>query len=83
MMVVDRNMQEPSNFNVNFKVLINVNLLVDELCEYQNARCNDKKNGSCSYQGRGAYVLFYFYLCARHENPYTSVIYFEMLTLCA
>ena len=25
------------------KVLINVHLLVNELCEYQNARCNDKK----------------------------------------
>jgi len=23
-------------------VLINVHLLVNELCEYQNARCNDK-----------------------------------------
>jgi len=27
------------------KVLINVNLLVNELCEYQNVRCNDKKMG--------------------------------------
>jgi len=25
------------------KVLINVHLLVNKLCEYQNARCNDKK----------------------------------------
>jgi len=25
------------------KVLINVHLLVNELCEYQNARCDDKK----------------------------------------
>jgi len=24
------------------KVLINVHLLVNDLCEYQNARCNDK-----------------------------------------
>ena len=26
------------------KVLINVHLLVNELCEYQNARCNDKNS---------------------------------------
>jgi len=26
------------------KFLINVRLLVNELCEYQNARCNDKKH---------------------------------------
>ena len=25
------------------RVLINVHLLVNELCEYQGARCNDKK----------------------------------------
>ena len=25
------------------EVLMNVHLLVNELCEYQNARCNDKK----------------------------------------
>ena len=25
------------------KFLINVHLLVNELCEYQNVRCNDKK----------------------------------------
>jgi len=25
-----------------FRVLINLHLLVNELCEYQNARCNDK-----------------------------------------
>ena len=35
------------------EVLINVHLLVNELCEYQNARCNDKKstfnNGCPSY----------------------------------
>jgi len=28
---------------ISIKVLINVHLLVSELCEYQNARCNDKK----------------------------------------
>jgi len=26
------------------EVLTNVHVLVNELCEYQNARCNDKKN---------------------------------------
>jgi len=26
------------------KVLINVHLLVNELCEYQNEQCNDKNN---------------------------------------
>jgi len=32
-----------THFNVNcIRVLINVNLLVNELCEYQKARCNDK-----------------------------------------
>ena len=32
------------------KVLINVHLLVNELCEFRNARCNDKKKmtESCS-----------------------------------
>jgi len=36
--------RETSNFNVP-RVLINVHLLVNELCEYQNAQCNDKNCG--------------------------------------
>jgi len=33
------------------KVLVNVHLLVNEQCEYQNARCNDKNYSLllCSY----------------------------------
>ena len=30
-------------------MLINVNLLVNELYEYQNARCNDKKIGGSMF----------------------------------
>jgi len=31
------------NCSAVIKVLINVHPLVNELCEYQNVRCNDKK----------------------------------------
>jgi len=49
MMAVDRNVWEPSNFNETvIKVLTNVQLLVNELCEYQNVRCNDKNCNTCS-----------------------------------
>jgi hypothetical protein len=47
-MVVDRNMQELPNFIVNlFKILINVHLLVNELCEYYNSRRNYKNYAQC------------------------------------
>jgi len=37
MMVIYRNMQQPSNFmQILIKVLINVHLLVNELCECMN-----------------------------------------------
>jgi hypothetical protein len=30
---------------------MNVHLLVNELCEYQNARCNDKNSQVCNVLG--------------------------------
>ena len=44
------------NFNGFFK-LIKVHLLVSELCVYQNARCNDKKNTALLQ----SYVIQYKY----------------------
>ena len=50
------NTYESSNFNENLiKVLINVHLLANELCEYQTARCNVR---NCYFITRGTSKTF-------------------------
>ena len=38
--------------------------MVNELCKYQNARCNDKKNTFCSSR-RSTYGVQFFPACVR------------------
>ena len=59
------------NFNVNFnQILINVHQLVNELCEYQNARHNDKNYCVCinSIRNYRRWQTISFQICWFHTS---------------
>ena len=73
MMVVDRNMQEPTNFNVNCdQSLINVLLLVNELCEWQGQFLTQR--GNCTFRGTDNAVWKRTKLCGiPHQSFFNSI----------
>ena len=53
---------------ISIEVPKNVHLLVNELCEYQNARLNNKKNDMCICENERAVVCGYLTKSAMHKS---------------